>query len=450
MMRRRVLMGMAAMGYGKFVGAFIQLALVPTLALHWGLALYGQWLMLSAIPIFLAASDFGFSTAAGNRIIAEVAREQRDEALATFQSAWVMIASISAIVALVAAAVCLFLPGDVLAVDDAMGADDARLVLAVLCLFGLVSLQMFLFAAVARSEGRQAQSISLIATTQLIEGLAVLGVVFLGGQPLEAALAYLIVRFVALGSHIALSRRYAPWMKIGSRHAYRDRIRELFRPAIAAMVVPLAQAGYLQGTSIAVGAAGGAAMVPLYTSLRTISRIGLQLMATFVVPLMPEFTAAYARGDQQLVARIGGLVGAINAVFGVCFGLGVILFGSWFLDVWTNGAIQPPPLMITLVGLGLILSVVWNPLSSLLLAINRHETYSFTLVAVAAATVALTYVLVEQMGVSGAAAANLVLEVIMLTTVAWSFRKHVGRPEFGREAMLAALPNGLRMRLSGK
>ncbi len=436
-------MSVAAMGYGKLVGAIIQLALVPVLALQWGLPLYGQWLMLSAIPIFLAASDFGFSTAAGNRIIAEVAKADRDEALITFQSAWSMILGISAITLVISAAVVAYLSDSTLAVTGGMNGGDARIVLAVLCLYGIISLQIFLFAAVARSEGKQAQSIALIATTQLMEGLAVLAIVWFGGSPFDAAIAYVAVRGTGLFAHVLLSRHFAPWMKLGRAQARSARIRVLARPAFAAMLLPLGQAGFLQGTAIAIGAAGGAAMVPLYTSLRTVSRVGLQLMSTFVIPLMPDFTAAFAQGNHQRVARIGGLVTSLNLAFGVIFGLTIALFGSDILQLWTNGAIQPPQLMITLTGIAGALAVAWNPLGNLLLAINRHEAFSYVFVIGAALSIVLTYLLVGNMGVSGAAAAGLALEALMLVTITISTRNNIGKLAFGRETFLAVFPRCL-------
>lgn len=84
--RRRLILGVMSIGLTKVVVALTQLIMVPVLALSWGITIYGQWLMLSALPMFLAASNPGFGIVAGNRLIAEVARDERDEALKTFQT----------------------------------------------------------------------------------------------------------------------------------------------------------------------------------------------------------------------------------------------------------------------------------------------------------------------------------------------------------------------------
>jgi O-antigen/teichoic acid export membrane protein len=447
-MRRRYVMGVAATGYSKLVVTIVQLAIIPVLAVHWGLALYGQWLMIVTLPQFLAASDFGFSTAASTRVIGEVARGDTDDALVTFQTAFRMILQLTAAMAAVVAIVSVLLPDRMLAATGGMSGADARVVMLVMMAYGLITMQEVLFAGVSRAEGRQARWLSIRATTMLVEGGAVLLLVVLGEGPLAAAIAYLAVRTLGVLAQVLLAAHSAQWLKIGFAVASRERLRELLRPAIAAMVLPLSLAMYLQGTALAIGLAAGPATVPLYTSLRTASRLGLQLTNTLIIPLMPEITAAHARGDNGLLARLGGLLLTANAIAGPIFGASIALFGGWLLAIWTRGVIQPPETMIVLVGIGLVLGVLWNAAAAMLLAINRHESYSYIFVAAAFADVALTYVLVAQLGVTGAAVAGMLLDAFMFAVVLGSLRRNIGRLEFSRASMLSVLPKRWRARFA--
>jgi O-antigen/teichoic acid export membrane protein len=447
-MRRRFAKSVAAMTYAKVVTAIVQLAIIPVFAVHWGLALYGQWLMIATVPLFLSASDFGFSTAASNRIIGEVARDEAGEAAITFQTAFKMILQLTAAVGLLGALVSFALPDRLLSATGGMTGGQARIVLLVMLAFGLVALQEFLFAGVMRAQGRQAQSVALTATTQFAEGLATLSVVALGGRPIAAATCYLVVRTVGVCTQAALAHRYTPWLKMCFGQVSAERLRELFRPAIAAMAIPLSYAGYLQGTAVAIGLAAGPAAVPLYTSLRTASRVGMQLTNTVVVPIMPEYTAAHAQGNAQRLARMGGILVAASACAGIAMGAGLILFGGALLDRWTHGVIRPPQAMIALMGIGLVLGIVWNAVAALLLAINRHETYSYAFLAAATLGLAPTYLLVLRFGVTGAAMENLAIDAIMLVVVMVSLRRNVGRLEFSRSALVLLLPARWRSRLA--
>lgn len=78
--------GFGANLYSQIVTVIVQLVGVPILLYSWGAQLYGEWLILSAIPAYLSMSDLGFSQSAGNDMTARVARNDRDGALSVFQS----------------------------------------------------------------------------------------------------------------------------------------------------------------------------------------------------------------------------------------------------------------------------------------------------------------------------------------------------------------------------
>jgi hypothetical protein len=77
---RRILHGLGANAYGQLVVIIIQLAGVPILLHAWGTQLYGEWLILAAIPTYLSMADLGFSQSAGNDMTAHGARRQRRHA----------------------------------------------------------------------------------------------------------------------------------------------------------------------------------------------------------------------------------------------------------------------------------------------------------------------------------------------------------------------------------
>lgn len=440
MMRRRLIFGVASMAYGKFVSAAIQLAMVPALASAWGVALFGQWLMLATIPAFLAASDFGMGTAAGNRMIGEVARSEESEALTTFQSGFWSILICTGTIGTAVIAAVMMIPDHLLGLNEGMTGSEAREVLVVLILFGLLALQGSLFMAVMRAQGAFARSTTWEATIQLAEGAAVISVALSGREPIHAAFAYLTVRGVGVTGHVLLARRHARWLSVGLAHFRMDRARELLRPALAAMMLPLSTAGLLQGTALAVGAAAGAAAVPVFTSLRTLSRVVLQVLMTINLPILPEFTGQFARGNREWIARATAGIASFNAFAGLVGAVALGLLGEWLLEWWTGGRIVAPLAMIWLTAAAIAANTLWNPMSNLLLAVNRHLGFANIYVGASCLTVALTYVAVVQFGVTGAAATILLMDLFMLVIVTRLIRKNIGEIEFGWQALTTLLP----------
>src|SRR5205823_6843927 len=83
---RRIAKGFGANAYDQVVTVIIQIVGVPILLHAWGAQLYGEWLILFAIPAYLSMTDLGFSQSAGNDMTARVARGDRNGALGVFQS----------------------------------------------------------------------------------------------------------------------------------------------------------------------------------------------------------------------------------------------------------------------------------------------------------------------------------------------------------------------------
>src|SRR5579864_4651052 len=109
-LRKRLLRGLGATALGPLVTAIIQLSSVPCLLHFWGAAKYGDWLVLFAIPSYLTLSDLGFGDASGSDMTMRVASGDRQGALETFQSSWVLLSLVSLAVALVAATVAWHMP----------------------------------------------------------------------------------------------------------------------------------------------------------------------------------------------------------------------------------------------------------------------------------------------------------------------------------------------------
>lgn len=444
MQRRRVILGIASIGYSKVLGALAQLAMVPAMASAWGLELYGHWLMLATIPVFLGSSDFGFGVAAGNRIIGEVATGLHAEALRTFQSALALIASASVMMLLIVVAALAALPPGVLDATGGLPSDAAAQVLLVLSVYGLVSMQGSLFMAVIRAEGGFALTGFYEATLQMTEAMAVIAVVTLGYEPIHAAFTYLACRSTGFLGLIVLTKYRARWLKLGFKLVELGRIRELLRPAVAAMMLPLGFAGYLQGTALAVGAAGGAAAVPIYTSLRTLSRIGLQAIMALNLPIMPEFTAEFAKGNHTWITRVTGGMATVALIAGGLWGLGLAVLGPYALSIWTKDTIHAPQAMYWLTGAAITMSAVWNPLANFLLAVNRHESFTYAFALATIGVIAATIPAVHFAGVVGAAAVALLLDLFMLVFVTLSLRRLIGPFQLGWQPLLASLPQRFR------
>jgi O-antigen/teichoic acid export membrane protein len=64
----RLIKGIGANTLGLIVTIIIQIIQVPLYLTFWGITLYGEWLILYAIPSYLLMSDIGFGNVAANEM----------------------------------------------------------------------------------------------------------------------------------------------------------------------------------------------------------------------------------------------------------------------------------------------------------------------------------------------------------------------------------------------
>lgn len=444
-MLRRLTHGIGANAFGQLVSTVLALALVPILASHWGLDRYGVWLMIATIPAYLLVSDLGFGKAAIVDMTMRTARGDREGAIATFQSIWLLVLLISVALIALIVLLCLFLPDWMFGKTGVVTPMQARLALIQMGAYGTLILSGTVFSGGFQATSNYALESTMVSVAWLVEGASAIAVVLLGGGIVAVAASYLFWRLILIAGLAAMLRRIAPWLTFGFSRANREDLRRLLGPATAMMAIPLANAFILQGTALAIGWAASTAVVPVFTSVRTLVRFGIQLTGIVTRATAPEFTIASSKGDRQLQLRIIILVIATSAVVLVPIALVLFVAGPRVVSIWTHGVVQPSALQVGVMTAMMLLNGFWTPLSSLLIALNRQGLFTFKFMVFALLSVPLTYVLASRLGATGGAIAMLSVDLLMCLVISRIFKRMFASP---RE-MVAAIPlawsDGLRL-----
>ena len=108
--RSRLIWGFISQWVSKLSYTAIQLIQVPFFLHFWSENVYGEWLIINALPNYLLFSNLGFATVAGNEMSMSVAKGDRDAALRVFQSCWWLITLTMTITGLAVITALKFLP----------------------------------------------------------------------------------------------------------------------------------------------------------------------------------------------------------------------------------------------------------------------------------------------------------------------------------------------------
>lgn len=421
--RQRLLRGFSANLYNQAVTVAVQLVGVPILLHAWGTQLYGEWLTLFAIPAYLSITDLGFSQSAGNDMTALVARGDRAGAFTVFQSLTALVYGIAGVGLVLTAVLIWYLPLHDWLHFQVLDADTAHLVLWLLAAEVFTRLPDGVNHAGFRASGDYALHVSLNSTARLLQFGSVWVAALAGGGPAVAAGAFFGIRMLATPCFSVMLVRRHRWLRFGIAQARRAELRRLYRPALANLAIPLAQALNIQGMVLVVGAVLGPLAVVVLSTLRTLTRLALQLVLAVAHAAEPELAAAYGAGNRVLMRALfvhtlrGGLWLALTAVAGLA------VFGGAILDFWTNGKVPMHPALFAWLLGSSVTSVLWYGALIVLKAANRHIRTAFMYALVSGAAVGVAALLLSWTGdLADAGLTLLIMDTVMtlcaLTAVA--------------------------------
>jgi O-antigen/teichoic acid export membrane protein len=391
----------------------IQLVSVPVLLAAWGVPTYGEWLVLSAVPTYVALSDLSFSSVAGNSMVMLVAQGKRTDAVTLGRRLWSIVTLMTGVAVLAAVAIALAF-GGAFGSGAAIPASEAQVVLVALFLQVAVGNQYGVLDAWYRAGGRYPLGTTIRQLGRLLEFGALMVAVLLGARPGTAAIAFLAGSVAGFVISFVVLRRAVPWSTFRPERPHLQTFRELLTPGVAFMAFPIGNSLSLQGFTIVIGATLGVAAVVIFSTTRTITRIALQAMGSINNSIWPELSRSVGGGhlgEARAILRRAvqlALAASLSVVFASA------LFGVAFIRWWTHGLVDPPVLLLFILLLVIVANSTWYTLSSVLVATNRHKRLAVVYIAGTIVALLAAVPLSSAFGLPGAATALLAIDMAMV------------------------------------
>lgn len=408
-LRRRILGALGAGAFGQGVGVFIQLASVPAFLSVWSPAEYGVWLVLSAIPAYLSMADVGLVTAVGNQMTMATGRGDATEANRLFQSAFAfMLAVCGALVgvSLLAAAFAPF---------DGLNSADRRLALAALALTTVLALFSGLADAIFRSTSRFAEGLMVANLVRLGEWAGWMIGLFAFGSLVAVALGGLVMRAAGLCLASGMAARGGHGVRWGLAQARFAEVRRMAKPAVSFMAFPLANALSFQGMTLLVGHLLGPAMLAVFASYRTLTRVAMQLSAMFAHSVWPELSRLYGLGGAPAVRSLYRRSAGLGVGISLLLSAALFAVAPQLLAAWTHGAIEFQSGFMALMLAYAAVAGMWNLPRVMLLATNEHAGLAVGVVLISGLSLVFAAWFGARWGLEGAGAALLAAEVALAT-----------------------------------
>jgi len=413
----RIRHALAANAFGQAITVGSQLLLTPLYFRLWGAAMYGEWLILSSIPAYLTMADLGIGSAAGNEMTMRAAADDRVGAQRTLLGAlWVAGGAAAMTLALgLAAAACAYhwqLPH-----TPSLAPLQAALILMGLALTVALGFVGGLASAGFRCCGRNALGIMWANSARLVEALSVAGLLLTGQTPAVICLGMVLVKAAATVAQWLVLGRVCPWLFDPTVRADRAIARRLIKPALGFLAFPLGNALALQGPILIIGTVFGGPAVAMFSALRTLARVPMQLTTMFNSSVWPEMSRAHGSADMVLLQRLHRTSWGITALLVLCMALALGLLGREIALVWLGASASFEPVVFLMLLLLTVVSALWNASAVVLTATNSHLGLASVYVIANSLTLAFGAMLASSVGWCGLLACLAAAEVAMLAWV---------------------------------
>ena len=424
---RRIVIGSSVAVSSRIATILSAVICVPLILHSYGSERFAIWATLNSFILLLTFSDLGLSHGLVNLLGDAQNQSDRRQAICYVSNAFALLA---VIVACLSAAFAVAYPlvdwANVFHVTSPRAVEEAAP--AVLIFVTLFLLNMLLSVAqnirIAYQETGAAYG-WLTAGSVLSVMALVIVVASHGSFPLAVAATYGGPVVAALLGSLTLFAHLRPWLRPHIGSLSRSTTQRLLSTGSMFLVLQASAAVAYQSDAIIIAQVRGAYAVTRYViPFRLLAFLPTTILVA-VMPFWPAFRSAILTGDVRWAAQ--GLRRCIVVGLAIVVPLAALLvtFAQPILELWT-GQRQNPGLGL-LIGLAIwaILSAVATPLWTFLVGAGALRPLAIMAVSMAAANVALSVVLVREMGISGAIYATDVCQVVLLIVPAGFYARRL-------------------------
>lgn len=413
-MRNRIFKGVGSNIFGVLSTVIIQVIGVPVYLKYWGFELYGEWLILSTIPTYLMLSDIGFGNVAANEMTILVAQGSRDRALNIFQSTLFLVTIISTFTSISLSILFWLLPIEKYLNINLLSHIDSASILTLLTLSVISALQTNLATAAFRCEGEYALGSLYYSIIRLFAFFTVIVCIINGLKPYHCAWGFLISN--CLGTSIMIFHLCIKhhWIKYGFEHSSLSAIKNMTKPALAFMYFPIGDALNLQGIVLIIGIILGAKSVVVFSTLRTLSRMGLLVVQTISRAVWPEMSVAFSNEDIPLARKLHRYTCKTTIWLSTMITGVLWISGRIIIKLWTHNKVEFNVTLFSLMLLLVLTGALWSSSIVTSMSVNKHQKMAIRYLLGTVLSLILSIPLMIHFQLNGAAISLFIIDAFMI------------------------------------
>lgn len=412
---RRLVSNYLAQLFNQGIRVVEQIILVPLYLQAWGVDLYKDWMLLSAIAWFMMFFNLGTDYYFGNLFLTDVSRGDLQLFRRHLRTALFCTVTISTCSLLVFYTVASAVDITELLQMTAIDRHSAYLILVLLSAPMAVLISEQVLHSIYRAWGDFTRGECIYGIYTSIQLTCVALALFLRQPPWVVALCYLIMpTLFSAALLIDLLRRY-PEVTIGLTRPSRSELKEIIPQSALYFTFTISLVLVQNGTLLLFGVLGVSAIaIVSYNAYRIFTGLTQSVAYQFAIGSGIEMARLLARGEREACRRLYAETGRIVAsLTGLLAGVSIPASGP-FIALWTKGAVSDQLPLLAAFLLGIVGAGPGQASIMLLRYTNRPRPLAMAWLGQSVAGLLLASVLYPLYGVDGAALAFSICQLIAL------------------------------------
>lgn len=354
------------------INLITQILTVPILLHNWGVNLYGEWIILSALSAYILLSNFGITDAFSNEMTILCGKEKYDQASKIFKNSWLTISISSVLISIILIIfITIFSPKSILNIK-LLSHKDTLIIIALLIAYILSSIQLSIITSVFKAVREYSFSVFLLNIIRVLEFTLGAILVYSGYGPIAFVLSNLAIRIIGLFFVIRYLKNKHSWINFSISNFDIFSLRAIFKPSVASGGFAFGNLLINQGMILLIGSFLGSTSVVVFNTIRTYSRMLLKVSAISINSYSPEMSFFYGKNKISLLRFLNRKLIKASFLTSTTIILLSYFIGEEILKVWTNDKFFIDHDLYLLILSETFIYSVWYVGSVPITAANRH------------------------------------------------------------------------------
>lgn len=375
-MNKRIYAALSGNVLFQIINICIQVFTVPFFLDKWGVAYYGEWLLLYSVPSYIASSDLGLGTTVTTQLTILNGEKKYDELTRLLKTAFWIIIIFGSLIFLIFTFIFInsyeFLRLTKIKYNDFFVSSILLSIYSYLALFSTLPLGFY------RVIKNYAFERYITSVFKLIETFVIIILLFYDYRVLPISLALLFVRIVYLSYIISDLHLRSSLFRLFPFLINISTIKNLFRPSLNMFFLQFGQMFMLQGIIMTIGVKLGSVNLVVFNTTKTLINVAKQAINIVNLSFWSEFSYAFGEKKFDMVKKNFNLIKVVN--FGISFLIAILLIftGNYIFKIWTLGNVELLNPFFELYLLTVIINSYWSSVVTMLGAVNCHNRLAFT------------------------------------------------------------------------